>query len=744
MESMYPYVEAMKVGAAYAALLYIWPNVLFRGALRGKGLTFRFLFCALVQPVLISTVVLGLGLVRLLDPWLVRALFWGPFAVSLWNALRRWRRHNFTARLPVHALLTGSYGWKIFFSRIAGAALQRWKEYWRQYREKAAEYLVLSAILLFGLAFFLNGSILHYSFGSNDQYTHFRWTEAMLGGQIFSAGVYPQGMHCFLYALHVLFGVKLHSCVVFLAGIHNSTSFLLAAYCLLKELLRSRHTPLFVLTCWLTFDSFGEKVIESTARMSWTLPQEFGLYLVFLCPLVLLRYFRRREKPERWYRDINLLFLLLGVAGAVSSHFYVLILAFFPCLAVALVHLKELLPVRRMAHPASAVLYGLELGALPMLIACATGTSLEGSLQWGLDVVRRTNGGAAPSSAQGLFAGLLARLAAPFKGFYQGGYVFLFGDLAVWLLLLSLLIPALLVLRWCARRRGKLLELKLFDGAERGYAVLSLCCLFFVLLFAAPSIGLPQLVAIARLPAITQMLAFGLAAVPVDILFLQAGRLRKKELPRSLMAIGCLALYLLAYQTNFHPSTYWYLQRYNAAVTVTDRIMDHYPEGSYHIVSMSNENYHAGSGHHEELLTFLQKTEGREYSLATEYIFLYVEKRPLQLGQMHFLAAPRWLARSSTADFSGNPNRSRCPDIKHAEISEELAAREVSFSPNTWSNYNDLTTRAIICSKAYQWYQSFAAAYPAETSVYYEDDDFVCYVIHQDPGAPLQLTQGER
>ena len=91
MTEAYPYFEALEIGAAYIALLYIWPNAVFRRFLRGKGLAFRFMFCAMIQPILISSIVLPLALFGVLHAWILRAAFWGAFAASLLAPLRRGR-----------------------------------------------------------------------------------------------------------------------------------------------------------------------------------------------------------------------------------------------------------------------------------------------------------------------------------------------------------------------------------------------------------------------------------------------------------------------------------------------------------------------------------------------------------------------------------------------------------------------------------------------------------------------------
>ena len=99
----------------------------------------------------------------------------------------------------------------------------------------------------------------------------------------------------------------------------------------------------------------------------------------------------------------------------------------------------------------------------------------------------------------------------------------------------------------------------------------------------------------------------------------------------------------------FHGYLYYELTRYNAAVMVTQDITDKFPENSYTIVSTTDELYQViEQGRHEELLTFLNRVNGSGYTLPTEYIFVYVEKRPIQYAQNHFFTGPDWLAEENT------------------------------------------------------------------------------------------------
>ena len=725
---LFPFVETLKVGAAWAALLFIWPCVVFRVVLRGKGLTFRFLFCAVVQPLLIGTVVLLLGLLHILNVWIVRALFWGAPAVSLLTLLR--------GRRGVPA------------SRAAEGPAALWKKKRSGYRKHLAEYIVLAVILLFAAAFFLNNAFHDYSFGFYDLYTHYQWTDALVNGEVFAAGIYPEGMHCFLYALHVLFGVSLYSCMVFLGGLHNALMFLLAAYCLFKELFRSRHAALFVVAAWSVFDGIGPAALSSFARMSWTLPEEFALYLVFLCPLALLRYLRERDAGVKWYRDWNLLFLAAGVALAFSTHPYVLAMAFFPCCAVILGHFAELRPVRRLLPPVCIALGGLTVGTLPMLAAYLTGTNLQGSFWWGLGVIQGESGAGpeAPGSSGPVSSGgsgPLETLRKMAKALYENGWSALFGDTAAALLILaSLLALTLAAAGIYLRLRKDPRKAVLPAGTAESGLVLTVSLAAFVLLYATPYMGLPELVRNIRTLCVTQMLAFGVAGLLADLLILLAQRVLERKLTGASMALGCLLLYFIAYLGDFHQTTYWWLYRYNAAVTVTDRIMNEYPEGAYKIVSLWDEACQADAEDHEELLVFLGGVEEGGYSIPAEYVFLYVEKHPIGWGQLHFAAAPGWLARNNDKTDWSSWNPSRCPEIWIGEVSRELAQTELQYGSAAKDYYSDMATRLILFSKAYVWYGEFSAAHPEDTEVYYEDGDFACYMIRQDPAAPLDLSAG--
>lgn len=150
-------------------------------------------------------------------------------------------------------------------------------------------------------------------------------------------------------------------------------------------------------------------------------------------------------------------------------------------------------------------------------------------------------------------------------------------------------------------------------------------------------------------------------------------------------------------------------------------------------------------GWHEELQTFVEKCAGTEYTIPTEYVFLYVEKKPLLYAQAHFFQGPSWLGEEKYEPIYWekysqkypNSGASQAPEIKASEINENVVLEKVVQTDqeepdNDWLPYIRLEDRTILESKAYDWCREFSKRHPSVLDVYYEDEDFVCYYFRQD------------
>ena len=76
--------EYALVMAGYLLLFFVWPHIVFASHLSGKSPIYRMGFCFSVQTVLISSLVLLLGFLHILNPWTMRIILYGvPVAVLL-------------------------------------------------------------------------------------------------------------------------------------------------------------------------------------------------------------------------------------------------------------------------------------------------------------------------------------------------------------------------------------------------------------------------------------------------------------------------------------------------------------------------------------------------------------------------------------------------------------------------------------------------------------------------------------
>ena len=789
--------EYGKVLIAYIALMYIWPMVVFRRYLAPKSRTYKFAFCTTVQVILINTVVLLLGLVHILNRWTMILFFYGGILVSL-----LWKR-KFTGEgiQRVRQVLVGTRGVKLFLLQAISSmrhALRRGvKNLWRSSKGKRLEYLLLGVVVLFGMIYFSYGAFVDHSYGFGDMYTHHAWIYGLLEGKIFSAGIYPEAMHCFIYAMHQLFGIRVYSCMLFVAGVHVST-LLIAIYCFLKEVLKSRYTSLLIIASFLVLDLMCIDEVFSMARLQWTLPQEFALYTQFLCALYLVRYLRTDRNPRKesgkrkwvvW--DENLFLFMMALAASFAIHFYVTIMAFFLCASFAVFLLHRVFRKGNFRSLVAAVFTGVFIAAAPMGLAYATGIPFQGSIDWALNVISgedtkegRTqqaeailnteqgeavlpsatetkdsntslNGQSSDAHANGTeitqktipLTERLKRLAIKVwdvtekksEGLYSYGYATLYGEeRADWILRFTALAAGIGVV-CCLIALLIHRKIKIFF---EGYLGLTLASIAFMILYAAPFLGLPELIAGARVCSTGQLLILAMMFVPVDLfLYLIGLTVIRVVLPMvSIVLTG--AIYVGAnYFDVYHGFLYNELTRYNSVVDVTNNIIKNFPQYSYTIVSPTDELYQVIEyGRHEEIYNFVKVIQSNAYSLPTEYIFLYVEKKPIQYAQSHFYTGPEWLAKEKYTQYytmyfsEGN-------QLNQSTISDDFADRDFMFFLKESQNYSDLASRTILESKLNRWCKQFEHNFPNDINTYYEDDDFVCYVIRQNTSRLFNLEE---
>lgn len=782
-------VEFIKVLSGYIFLMYLWPSVIFRKKLSGKSLTFQFAFCSTVSILLSNTIILGLGLFHILNEGIVRWIYYGIFFLSIFKE-KELRRYIFA---HIKRTLSGTQGWKLLIFRQAESLkiiiVNSFQQLNKKIKGRRIEYGILFVLIVFAVAYFSYGAFQCHSYGWGDMYVHHAWIYGLKEGKIFSAGIYPEAMHCFIYCMNDLFGISVYSCMMFLGEIHVS-ALLLAIYCFLREVMKSKYTVYLVLAAFLTIDMVCVDEIYGMSRMQYTIPQEFGLYTQFLCALYLVRFLRRNPEEGKAKRKVwndDLFLFMTSLAASLAIHFYVTMMAFFLCAAIAIFGIVKVFKKENFKSLVIAVLAGMIISAAPMVLAYASGIPLQGSLNWGMNVMNGTDTKEGRTQqAQSIASENNAETSSQNESESQSsesiqqesgvqssqsvtseekqqtetndaleqeqtsqkksrktigeyikmvskyGYAQLYGDTrARWLLGFTLIAGILSAINWIITAiRFRKLPFELYLGITAASVI-------FMILYAAPFLGLPEIIAGARLCLTEQVLLLSMMALPADEVLFAIGRRKMACILPYLSVLGVAAIYAgTNYFGVYHGYLYYELTRYNSVVNLTNRIASEYPKQRYTIISTTDEIYQViESGWHEEILDFYYKSKLEKYYIPTEYLFFYVEKNPIQYAQYHFFAGPRWLAQKKYSQYYKYSNAviSEGSAIKSSKISEDMLDEPLTDMGKASDAYSNLKNRTILESELYFWCQDFKTRLPYEIQVYYEDEDVVCYMIKQNP-----------
>lgn len=768
--------EFVKVLIGYIFLMYLWPTVVFRKKLEGKNLTYRFAFCSTISILLINTIILGLGLFHILKGWIVLCVFYGVFLLSVLKERNLWKYFL----LHVRTFFSGMQGWKTLILRLIQDMVSGVGGFWKRVNKKVKgrrlEYGILSVLLGFAVIYFSYGAFNCPSYGWGDMYVHHAWIYGLKEGQIFSAGVYPEAMHCFIYAMNIMFGIPIYSCLLFLGEIHVVT-LLVAVYCLLREVMKSKYTAYFILTAFLTLDVVCIDEIYGISRLQYTIPQEFGLYTQFLCALYLIRFLKRDSESDRKFND-DLFLFMTALASSLAIHFYVTIMAFFLCASFAVFGLARVFRRKKIFALIIAVIVGVVISTTPMVLAFASGIPLQGSLNWGMNIINGTDTKEGRTQVvqsedeeetseeemvedtteeqidqseqiksltdikqnvqnievekRNPIKEITEKIKSFVKLTYSCGYVQLYGVMrAGWLIKFTLLAVILTLINMTV----KVVRFRKFPFEM--YAGITFASVLFMILYAAPFLGLPEIIAGSRLCLTEQILLLSMMALSVDEIFFLLSKTKAERLFPCLTLIGVAGIYAgTNYFGVYHGYLYYELTRYNSVVELTNEIIKKYPQYNYTIISTTEELYQViEDGRHEELLDFHNKSKQDKYIIPTEYLFFYVEKNPIKYAQYHFFDGPRWLAQAkyipnykySTAILSEGD------DIKHSKIAEKYVDNPLEIMGKASDAYTNIKNRRILESELYYWCQNFKKRFPNEMKVYYEDEDFICYIVKQNP-----------
>ena len=736
--------------AAYTGLTVLLPAIMFRRILAGRRLSEQFLMCYTFGNFYIINIVFAVQLLHISGFWTL-VLFTAVPGILIWSRVNRVSLRELCMKTGIvcKKILQGSMGIKGFLYRVKNRSMAVLKKaVWLFYCEVVCNTLqwILAGAVIAAL-FWIYGRqlILTYGYRASDIPVHLNWINQMSRGNLFASGVYPFGFHCMVYYLHAVFGFDTYVilCVFYLVQVFFIHIVLLA---MLKLLCRSLYLPYAGIMVYI-LGSFWAR--QTYSRFGSSLPQEFGMIFVIPSVYFLIGFFQT-EKKNLKNRETKLILgcFALAFSLTLAIHFYGTMIAGLCCIGIAVGFCTRFLNKEYFRRIMLTGIISVFLAVLPMGIAFAGGTPLQGSLGWGLSVINgdssdtedtSENEAAQKQAMEEMAARLIENTQNSNSESVQTGEIpiiteapkhsltdkareirkkmknlremmirriqeFIINSQEQWCayaVLAGIAVLILLGLMFIILRRITYGEMLMSAGFCMGILTLLLC---------AGNLGLPVLMDPARCSIYYVYLLIVSITVLGDGLLYLIFMPRILTIPRNAVSFILTVSMAAGMIHQGLVKTPDFISDYvsNGAFTCLTNIIKENKDETWTIVSANDETQMGlDHGWHYETITFLRKQEhinkDTKLIIPTEKVYFFIEKIPLNYSVV----------------YSGSGQ----------SISKKGASQSLPNSGGIGMYQGE--SRWILMSRMYYWAQAFMEMYPNETKVYYESEDFVCYVISQ-------------
>ena len=753
-------LQFIKICAAYTGITVLLPAFMFRRMLKGRRLSEQFLMCYTFGNFYIINIVFALQLMHISNVFtlLMVTVLLSVMIGCCVNHISLKAQIQKNGKI-FRKLLQGSMGIKEAIFRIRRKMAMFCKKTGNFfYREVVCDVLqwILAGAVLAAL-FWIYGRqlVLTYGYRASDIPVHLNWINQMSRGNLFISGVYPFGFHCMVYYLHTVFRVDTYMilCLFYLVQVFFIHMVFLA---MLKMLCRSKYLP-YAGTLIYILGSFWAR--QTYSRFYASLPQEFGMIFVIPSVYFLIRFFQT-EKEQLKTKETKIILgnFALAFSLTLAIHFYGTMIAGLCCIGIAAGFCAQFLKKEYFRRIMLTGIISVFLAVLPMGIAFAGGTPMQGSLGWGLSVIsggkktettnqvktenisvqnrnleeiasqlqegradqdgsmldnedmQKETEAPKPSMTEKMKSVLekITQIPEKIKGIWkmmaQRIRDFIINSPAKWCANAILTAIGLLLifgLLYCVIRKFSYGEMVLSFGFCMGILTLLLC---------AGILGLPVLMDPARCSIYyAYLLAAALTVLADSVISLvfMPEVLRICLNPVSFivtvgLVAGCVDMELVKVP-DFSSG---YVS--NGALTCLTNIIKENEDKTWTIVSANDETQMGlDHGWHYETITFLRKLENlnkdTKIIIPTKNVYFFIEKIPLDYSVM----------------YAGSGQ----------SISKKGASQPLPNSGGI-SMYQG-EGRWILMSRMYYWAQAFMAKYPNDMKVYYESEDFICYVMPQ-------------
>lgn len=755
--------------AVYTGVTLALPALMFRRILRGRSLAEQFLMCYTFGNFYIINIVFLLQLLHISNFFTLAGLT-AVLSIVIGGRVNRiplkqqagntW--HLFGKLLRGRMKLKSAIF--LFLGKCAEGIKRLAKFFYRHIVKNPIQSMLLLGIGVCLCWIYGRQIILVYGYRASDIPVHMSWINEMSRGKIFAKGVYPFGFHCMIYYLHAVFRFDTYVilCQFFFAQVIFMHLVLLA---MLKQLCKTKYIP-HIGTFVFLLGNFWSG--QTYSRFYATLPQEFGMIFVIPSIYFLIRFFQiPKQKLADKETRLTLQCFAMAFSLTLAIHFYGTMIAGLCCIGIACGFCFRFLRKEYFRRIMFTGICSVFLAVLPMGIAFATGTPLQGSLGWGLSVI---NGGKSSSSTETEAETDEAETLEVSTGDDKNTVRVVKPDGTVMEIDVSDLpsaqenesggqtqtettAPAVPKVSFGEKIRkipgkaknalsemsSRILEFIIkLDVKNIGYMILAsfalllllglvfcifrqpgygamlmsmgFCMWIVTILLCAGVFGLPPLMDGARCSIYyVYLLSAALTALADGLLYMVLP-LRKLRLVRNAVSLAVAAAVLMGMFQNHMIKQSDFSSGFvmNGAITCLSNIIHENEDKTWTIVSANDETQMGlDHGWHYETITFLRGMETLEKNtkviIPTKTVYFFIEKIP--------------------GDYA----------VSYAKSGQSISRKGASRSlPNVGGiGMYQGEGRWIVMSRMYYWAQAFMELYPNEMKVYYEDNKFICYKIEQ-------------
>ena len=755
--------------AVYTGVTLALPALMFRRILRGRSLAEQFLMCYTFGNFYIINIVFLLQLLHISNFFTLAGLT-AVLSIVIGGRVNRiplkqqagntW--HLFGKLLRGRMKLKSAIF--LFLGKCAEGIKRLVKFFYRHIVKNPIQSMLLLGIGVCLCWIYGRQIILVYGYRASDIPVHMSWINEMSRGKIFAKGVYPFGFHCMIYYLHAVFRFDTYVilCQFFFAQVIFMHLVLLA---MLKQLCKTKYIP-YIGTFVFLLGNFWSG--QTYSRFYATLPQEFGMIFVIPSIYFLIRFFQiPKQKLADKETRLTLQCFAMAFSLTLAIHFYGTMIAGLCCIGIACGFCFRFLRKEYFCRIMFTGICSVFLAVLPMGIAFATGTPLQGSVGWGLSVI---NGGKSSSSTEAEAETDEAETLEVSTGDDKNTVRVVKPDGTVMEIDVSDLpsaqenesggqmqtettAPAVPKVSFGEKIRkipgkaknalsemsSRILEFIIkLDVKNIGYMILAsfalllllgfifcvfrqteygamlmsmgFCMWIVTILLCAGVFGLPPLMDGARCSIYyVYLLSAALTALADGLLYMVLP-LRKLRLVRNAVSLAVTAAVLMGMFQNHMIKQSDFSSGFvmNGAITCLSNIIHENEDKTWTIVSANDETQMGlDHGWHYETITFLRGMETLEKNtkviIPTKTVYFFIEKIP--------------------GDYA----------VSYAKSGQSISRKGASRSlPNVGGiGMYQGEGRWIVMSRMYYWAQAFMELYPNEMKVYYEDNKFICYKIEQ-------------